>query len=78
MKVIITEAGRNVAIIENWSGPIPRVGEYIFHPLDDADQMPVNVKCVKTVTYNILAYPPRETSIRHFIGREEPYVLISM
>ena len=75
MKLIIVEAPGStlVAEVDNYTGPIPRPGEYIVHPPLHPDGMP-NVMGVKTVTYGILARPQHGES--YFVGDPEPYVEI--
>ena len=79
MKLIIVEAPGNtlVAEVDDYTGPVPRPGEYIAHPpLPGTPEVPGaanNVMGVKTVTYGILTRPERDG---HFVGRPEPYVEI--
>jgi hypothetical protein len=82
MKLIITEAPGStlVAEVDDYTGPVPRPGEYIVHPPlgdepEDAHGFH-NVMSVKVVTYGILARP--EPGVGHFVGRPEPYVEISV
>jgi hypothetical protein len=82
MKLIITgDTGEIVAQVNNFTGPIPRKGEYIYHPPLRADYAPSNVMRVKAVTHSILARPSHGE--KHFVGAEkiagnEPYVEISV
>ena len=78
MRLIIRENpdGGNdglVAEIDGYDGPIPRPGEYIFHPPSDDDgfsdlsEHGTNVMSVKSVTYGIIARP--RNGEKHFVGR---------
>jgi hypothetical protein len=81
VKLIITEMDegpQTVAVVDDYTGPIPRPGEYIVHPpLEPGIDAPgsfSNVMGVKSVTYGILARPENDED--HFVGRAEPYVEI--
>jgi hypothetical protein len=64
-----------VAKVDDYTGPIPRPGEYIVHPpLYPDRQMSANVMGVKTVTYGILARAEGNEGL--FVGNAEPYVEI--
>ena len=73
MKLIIRESGGLVAEVEDYTGPIPRPGEYIFHPPQgddghgDLSVHGTNVMTVKTVTYGIITRP--RNGEKHFVGR---------
>lgn len=62
-----------VGQIEDYAGPIPRAGEYIFHPplhddgISDLSVHGTSVMSVKTVTYGILTRP--SDGEKHFTGR---------
>jgi len=32
INVMVTQGGETVAVIEEWDGPVPRAGDYIYHP----------------------------------------------
>lgn len=78
MKLIIREPEGLVAQIDGYDGPIPRPGEFIFHPPldDDGTSEPslpgTSVMSVKSVTYGILTRP--RNGEKHFVGRPEPMV----
>jgi hypothetical protein len=80
MKLIIRESDGLVAEIEDYRGPIPRAGEYIFHPPLDDDGFSdlsvhgTNVMSVKSVTYGIITRPRKGEN--HFVGRPGPVVEI--
>ena len=83
MKIVIVEnpAETIVAVVDDWQGPIPRVGEYIYHPPFDNDETPSNVMSVKVVTHHMLARVPADVvRVKHFVGRPqlalEPYIQI--
>lgn len=76
--VKITQDRELIAILEDYDGPIPRVGEYIFHPALDDDKFDQFLSiidhnggiagCVKTVTWG-LYQRPRKIGVKHFIKR---------
>ena len=73
MKLIIKQGRDLIAVIEDYTGPIPRVGEYIFHPPLDDDGYGTGINgTVATVTYGILARPT--SGHGHFVGRSEQVV----
>ena len=57
MKLIIESAGDIIAEIDDYTGPVPRAGEYIYYPpvtgLKDRKMM--NLMRVHTVHYDILS-----------------------
>ena len=77
MRLVIRENDGLVAQVDEYDGPIPRAGEYIFHPpLDDTGTGDLsvhgtNVMSVKSVIYGIIM---RESGVGHFTGRTEPMV----
>ena len=83
LKLVINSAEGLVAVIENYDGPVPRAGDYIFRPpLDDDGVSDLsthgnNVMSVKTVTWGIIMRPPAgltDDGPRHFTGRHLPMV----
>jgi len=79
MKLIIREHDGLVAQVDDYDGPVPRTGDYIFHPpLDDTGTGNLSVHgtsvmSVKTVIWGIIA---RKPGLDHFTGRAEPMVEI--
>ena len=75
MKVIIVEnPGKTlVGVIDDWAGPIPGAGDYIFHPPIGEHRPEANVMSVKSVTWRMLA---RTAGAGHFTAHPEPCVEI--
>lgn len=75
MRLVIVQDNALLARIDNYEGPVPRAGEYVYIPQQgdyghDDTKPPVNVVSVKTVTYNILARPrTRPAAGLHYVGR---------
>ena len=70
---IIHGNGDVIAEIQDYAGPIPRVGEYIYHPpLNPRRGDFQNVMHVRTVRYGILT----RAGGPHFTGNADPYVEI--
>lgn len=73
MRLIINSQDGLVARVDDYQGPVPRQGEYIFHPpFNDDGESDLhthgnNVMSVKTVTYGIITRP--ENGEEHFVGR---------
>jgi hypothetical protein len=71
--LLINSTDGLVARVEGYRGPVPRMGEYIFHPpLDDdgTGDLTVHgtgVMSVKSVTYGILTRP--QHGEEYFTGR---------
>ena len=67
----IMQEGELVVDLPNWNRPIPRVGDYIFHPpLEEVpDHHGPNVGCVKTVTWRT-----HDRYNGKFVQALEPYV----
>lgn len=87
MRLIINQDRELVADLPGYEGPIPRVGEYIFHPPQDAspdtdwsDQggfFGLGVAgSVKRVTHGIYARP--QNGEKHFVGTAHPFVVIEL
>ena len=32
MRLVIEQDNETIAVLDNWDGPVPREGDYIFHP----------------------------------------------
>lgn len=73
MRLIIRENEGVVAEIGDYTGPVPRAGEYIFHPplnddgTSDLSLHGTNVMSVKSVNYGIVTRPQHGEG--HFVGR---------
>lgn len=80
MKLIIIEGNDDlVAQIDDYTGPVPRAGEYIHHPRGQQPvpgQFPDGVMSVKVVAYGIIARP--QNGEGHFVGAAELFVEISV
>lgn len=79
--IIVASSGHQlVAEVDDYTGPIPREGEHIFHPpLAPAENTPENAPLmsftqVKWVAYGIIARPGNGE--RHFTGLDEPFVVV--
>lgn len=60
-----------VGVIEDWRGPLPGKGDYIYHPPFEGDTES-NVMSVKTVTYRMLT----RSGAGYFTAHRDPYVEI--
>jgi hypothetical protein len=67
-----------IAVIEDYEGPVPRVGEYLFHPPlhDAADYNGGIAGQVKTVTWALHGRP--QSSEPHFVARPHPVVEVAI
>jgi len=81
--LVIMQGGETVARLEDYDGPVPRVGEYFFHPdlLDDGtSDMTLHTTgiagCVKTVTYGIYTRP--RNGEKYFVKRPVPVVEVQI
>jgi hypothetical protein len=82
-RLVIIQGTDLIADIPDFTGPIPRVGEYIGRPALDGSYSAGIVGtgqisgCVKVVVHNIMG---RDfTGVRgHFIGHDEPFVQVSI
>lgn len=76
MKLIVNSREGIIGEIEDYAGPVPRAGEYIFHPPLEEDGFTAHggVMSVKSVTYGILTRYPLAGEPAHFTGLAEPYV----
>lgn len=77
-----TEGTCLIAELEDYDGPVPRVGEYLIHPvwgedgLSEPEPFPGHnvTGQVKAVHYQIYARPPKGVYVSHFVKRFTPYV----
>ncbi len=72
--LIVTQEHQVVARVENYDGPVPRRGDYIYHPEQDdygtseAYGLAAGVAgCVKQVLFSIYSRP--RSGEDHFTGR---------
>lgn len=85
--MIITDSDSSViADMPAYEGPVPRVGEYLFHPRLDDDwrddvryAMPRDAiaGCVKAVTW-ALHGRPTQLRAKYFVTRRFPYVEVQI
>ena len=83
VRLVIMQANETVARIEDYDGPVPRVGEYLFHPdLDDDGTRDMTLHgcgiagSVKSVTYGIYTRP--QNGEEYFVKRPVPVVEIQI
>jgi hypothetical protein len=64
-----------IADLPEWDGPVPQVGDYLFHPPYTAESFEGIAGCVKTRTWRTHDRPadPDATS---FVMTQNPYVEI--
>jgi hypothetical protein len=79
MHMRITQGRDLIADLPEWDGPIPRVGEYIFHPpYGQGGLDPEGIAgCVKTVTWRTHDRPA-DRGAKSFVQTEHPYVEIAI
>ncbi len=73
MRVDIVQGGALVGTVDDWQGPLPGKGDYIFHP-PFAGESESGVMSVKVVTFRMLTRPV--PAVGHFTGHPDPYVEI--
>ena len=74
----IVQGNDLIADLPEWPHPIPRVGDYIFHPPyrpGDQEGIAGSVKCVTWRTHDRPAEGPEATS---FVMTAHPYVEIAI
>jgi hypothetical protein len=62
VRLVITQEHEKLADIPDYSGPIPRAGDYITHPSLGIHGQPGVMGCVKLVQWSILSRPVSEKS----------------
>ncbi len=74
----IVQENQLIADLPKWPGPIPRKGDYLFHPPVSAEDEPFTTAGhVKTVTWRLYDRPPAGTRPSSFmIPSPHPYVEI--
>ena len=83
VRLIIIQEREVVARLEDYDGPIPRVGEYLFHPdLDDDGARDMSLHgtgiagCVRAVTYGLYTRP--RNGEPYFVKRPVPVVEVEI
>ncbi len=83
VRLIVVQAGETVARVEDYDGPVPRVGEYLFHPdLDDDGTSDMSLHgtgvagSVKAVTYGVYTRP--QDGEPYFVKRPVPVVEVEI
>lgn len=72
----VMQGGEVVADIIDYDGPIPRKGDYVFHPALEGDGIMGTAGTVASVTYLIYSRP-RQLGVTWFVRRRgRPYVEI--
>lgn len=83
VRLIVIQGSETVARVEDYDGPVPRVGDYLFHPdLDDDGTQDMSLHatgiagCVKAVTYGIYTRPGNGEA--YFVGRPVSVVEVQL
>lgn len=75
MKLIVTQEDQAAAVIDNWEGPVPRQGDYLYHPgPGDYGQPRVNgntAGCVRQVIWGI--HGRHKAEKQYFASAREPF-----
>jgi hypothetical protein len=74
MRLVIMQDNALLARIDNYEGPVPRAGEYVYVPgtgdYGHNDKVPpANVLQVKTVAWHLMARPGQTSGRDHYVGR---------
>lgn len=72
--LIITQGRDTVAVIDEWDGPVPEVGHYMYHP--DRPEPKIGgaiAGCVAQVVWGIFSRP-RENRPAYFVKSGAPFV----
>ena len=77
MHMRIVQGNDLIADLPDWPHPIPRVGDYIFHPPYDSNDIEGIAGCVKTVTWRTHDRPA-DPDAASFVMTAHPYVEISI
>jgi len=78
MHMRIVQGGKLIADLPDWDGPVPRTGDYIFHPAYGTSPEGI-AGCVKTVTWRTHDRPADWDEHRsHFVPAAHPYVEIAI
>jgi hypothetical protein len=76
MHMRIVQGNELIADLPEWSYPVPRVGDYIFHPPFEPGDRERIAGCVKTVTWRTHDRPGRDAT--EFVMTAHPYVEIAI
>jgi hypothetical protein len=83
VRLVIIQGHETVARVEDYDGPVPRVGEYLFHPdLDDDGTSDMSLHgtgiagCVKAVTWGLYTRP--RNGEPYFTRRPVPVVEVAI
>ena len=72
--LMIMQDRQTIADLPEWDGPIPNVGDYIFHPPTDNGDLPYAISgCVKLRTFHLYERGPGK-----FVPIARPYVEIDI
>lgn len=74
MHMKIVQGPDLIVDLPDWPGPIPRVGDYIFHPPLGPSSYQDNIAgCVRTVTWRT-----HDRGVGQFVQTAHPYVELSI
>jgi hypothetical protein len=83
IRLIVIQGHETVARVEDYDGPVPRVGDYLFHPdLDDDGTRDMTLRstgiagCVKAVTWGLYTRPSNGEA--YFVKRAVPVVEVAI
>ena len=77
MHMRIVQGNELIVDLPEWPHPIPRVGDYIFHP--PLGPSPEGIAgCVKTVTWRTHDRAPKSSDRTGFVMTFNPYVEIAL
>jgi len=77
MHMRIVQGSDLIADLPDWPHPIPRVGDYIFHPPYGDHDIEGIAGCVKTVTWRTHDRPA-DPDAASFVTTARPYVEIAI
>jgi hypothetical protein len=74
MRLVILQDDQLLTRIDNYEGPVPRTGEYVYVPSHgdyghSNEIPPTNVVQVKTVTWHLMARPGQTSGVDYYVGR---------
>jgi hypothetical protein len=73
MRLKITQGADTIVDIPDWDGPVPRMGEYIFHPPLEPGDFEGIAGCVKVVTWRT-----HDRVNGKFVKTRDPYVELAI
>ena len=77
MHMRIVQGSELIADLPDWDGPVPRTGDYIFHPPYRPGDIEGIAGCVKTVTWRTHDRPA-DPDATAFVQTAHPYVEIAI